>query len=154
MQWSDPSCDKLGVEPCAVLLPYQELGDACTDRLFSDYHLNERACVEGVCWEGACVAAVETPVGQACPAGGYCGDRNLTCLEDICTARVARGERCQSTDNCSRNDNLWCSDGMCVTQTGDGTPCDQGEPSCMSPLQCVQGSCQEVPSLSCFGSNF
>lgn len=141
-------CKKLGA-----------LGDACS---YTAPCLSSLACLGGTCQAKSDIGEACTWTGQndACRPTGWCNNNTDVC-EPYGTSAVAGGA-CGILDSGSieycaygyvcRIEDKQAFAGMCEARGGSGDACEQlyaiGD-SCLAPLVCVNGTCQQPSSPSC-----
>ncbi len=114
---------------------------------------------DGVCVEGACLAA-----GGVCPPEDVCEAWLLDCDdEDDCTADSCEpfigcvnepaGECCDASDCADDGDpctTATCDAGLCGdADAADGTPCDADADACTDDDSCQSGTCAAGAALDC-----
>lgn len=114
---------------------------------------------DGVCVEGACLAA-----GGVCPPEDVCEAWLLDCDdEDDCTADSCEpyvgcvnepaGECCDASDCADDGDpctTATCDAGLCGdADAADGTPCDADANACTDDDSCQSGTCTAGAALDC-----
>ncbi len=89
----------------------------------------------------------------SCSSNCYC-PTGFTCDDNECVA-YPQGLECDTDDgDCQCPDDLICVDGLCVVDTGDGTPQCSPDAPCSTGKFCKQGQCIDCPDITvdyCWG---
>ena len=126
-------CFTQGATGVCTAMP--KLGEPCPDYQCRD--------VGAVCSTGMCKPA-GLP-GSTCAADNDCSSYYMCGADQRCRPYATRGEACSFL--CS--DNSWCSNGLCVEQKQNGSPCLRNDECvtyfCQRFSGAVTGNCADIP---------
>ena len=91
---------------------------------------NETGPCTGSCCQGTCYGATPPPptrvtLGQSCLSGTMCIDSYCDSPSYICTAYLANGMQCSTSDQCEAG--LTCRNSVCTPLAGTGEPCNSDD---------------------------